>query len=91
MLCTIFETFLFFSVDYNIFLRTLSMPKKRKWRISASIFKIIGFINVKNRDKTISHLGTFKDLCSRKYGGTQRLNTAEVKRGVISTLLSQFP
>ena len=40
-----------FSIDYTIFLRTLSMPKKRKWRLSASIFKIIGFINVKNRDK----------------------------------------
>ncbi len=30
-------------------------------------------------------MGTFKDLCSRKYGGTQRLIIAEVKRGVIST------
>jgi hypothetical protein len=36
-------------------------------------------------------MGTFKDLCSRKYGGSQRLNIAEVKRGVISTLLSRFP
>ncbi len=51
MICSIFETFLVFQLITTFFCAHSAWQKKRKWRLSASIFKIIGFINVKNRDK----------------------------------------